>query len=141
MKNELTKTFIDKVLKLDTDTFNASYDVMFKNISIVNKKTEHEIFMNIHEFIHTHSKDFLLSYAKGFKVVAETKYSDVDTRIVHLHFCIQLTVPNLLDGSNRCHVETFSGLSELSLYINAIEWLIKYRNDSPKLSKFWVNKF
>ena len=58
-----------------------------------------------------------------------------------LSFEISITVPNLVEGEATSHVERFSGLSELILYINAVEWLIKYRKDNPKLSKFWINKF
>ena len=93
-------------------------------------------------FVHTHCRDFLLSYANGLGIKSETKYSDNEgMKIPSLYFNIFLTVPNLLDGENIAHVETFSGVSELMLFTSAVEWLIKYREDNKKLSKFWINKF
>ena len=71
----------------------------------------------------------------------QVKGSNIDKRIQELHFSVKITVPNILDGSGLSHSETFSGLSELALYVSAIEWLIKYREENPKISKFWVNKF
>ena len=140
MKKELTPKFVSKVLKLDTKIFKAHYCVLFTNIEITNENNGHEIFMNIHEFIHTHCKDFLLSYANGLETKSISQRSDEDVRVQWLDFTIYLIVPNLLEGDYE-HRETFTGRSELILYINAIEWLMGYRNDNPKISKFWVNKF
>ena len=68
-------------------------------------------------------------------------HSDIDNRIQVLNFNVYITVPNLNDGNNIEHKETFSGLSELKVYTDAVEWIIKYRKDNPKLSKFWISKF
>lgn len=140
MKQELTEEFVAKVLKLGKN-YKVKYSVQYLNIEVVNIETGDVRYINIHEFIHTHCRDFLLSYANGLKTTCETKFSDIDNRIVRLSFEISLTVPNLLDGGNSSFVERFTGLSELILYINAVEWLIKYRKDNPKISKFWINKF
>ena len=140
MKKELTPLFASKVLKINKN-YKATYSTRFINIEVENIETKEVRFINIHEFIHTHCRDYLLSYANGLKIKSETKHSELDGRISELHFNIFLTVPNLLDGKNDTHEETFSGVSELLLYIQAVEWLIKYRKDNPKLSKFWMNKF
>jgi len=140
MKQEITAEFASRVLKLDSN-YTAKYCVKYINIEVLNINTGEMRYINIHEFIHTHCRDFLLSYANGLKTKSETKFSDLDKRILVLNFEIYITVPNLVNGDNICHTETFSGLSELMLYTNAVEWLIKYRKDNAKLSKFWVNKF
>ena len=140
MKKELTSVFTAKVLKLG-ENYKVEYSAQYINIEVINIDTEEIRYINIHEFIHTHCRDYLLSYGNGLKLESETKYSEHDKRIAVLYFNICLAVPNLLDGGNANHTETFSGLSELILYINAVEWLINYRKDNPKLSKFWVNKF
>ena len=140
MKKEVTEEFADQVLKLGKE-YKVKYCVKYTNIEILNLKTQEIRFINIHEFIHTHCTDYLLSYANGLKITSETNFSEIDKRIIILHFSIFITVPNLIDGQDSSHVETFSGLSELILYIKAVEWLIKYRKDNPKLSKFWINKF
>ena len=139
MKNELTSAFVTKVLKLGKN-YKVKYSVQFINIEVINIDTEEVRYINIHEFIHTHCCDYLVSYANGLKASYETKHSDTDKRIAVLHFEINLIVPNLLEGKNIDHIETFSGPSELLLFIKAVEWLIKYRENNPKLSKFWVNK-
>ena len=140
MKQELTSEFAAKVLKLNKN-YKVRYNVKYINIEVINTDTNEVRYINIHEFIHTHCRDYLLSYANGLKTKSETQYSDLDTRIVKLSFDIYLTVPNLRGGENVSHIEIFSGFSELILYINAVEWLIKYRKDNSKLSKFWINKF
>ncbi len=140
MKNELTPLFASKVLKIGSN-YKATYCIKYLNIEVENIKTKEVRFINIHEFIHTHCRDYLLSYANGLKIKSEAKHSELDGRISTLNFDIFLTVPNLLDGKDDTHEETFSGVSELLLYIQAVEWLIKYRKDNPKLSKFWINKF
>ena len=140
MKKELTSLFASKVLKVGKN-YKAVYSIKYLNIEVFNIDTKEKKFINIHEFIHVHCRDYLLSYANGLKIKSEAKHSEVDGRISTLHFDIFLTVPNLLDGKNDIHIETFSGVSELLLYIQAVEWLIKYRKDNPKLSKFWINKF
>ena len=140
MKNKLTSAFASKVLKLNED-YTVKYSVQYINIEVINTDTNEVRYINIHEFIHTHCRDYLMSYGNGLKIESETKYSELDKRISVLYFNIGLVVPNLLDGGNDNHTEMFSGLSELMMYISAVEWLIKYRKDNPKLSKFWVNKF
>ena len=141
MKNELTPLFASKVLKVGR-SHKATYCIKFLNIEVENIATKEVRFINIHEFIHTHCRDFLLSYSNGLVIHTKTERSEVDVRISVLSFSICLTVPNLLDCSpDSEHIETFIGLSELSLFIDAVEWLINYRESNPKLSKFWVNKF
>lgn len=140
MKQEVTEEFAAKVLKLGKN-YKVKYNVQYINIEILNTDTGDIRYINIHEFIHTHCRDYLLSYANGLKTTSETKFSDIDKRIVVLSFEVDLTVPNLVDGDNTSIIKTFSGLSELILYINAVEWLIDYRKNNPKLSKFWINKF
>lgn len=140
MKQEVTAEFAAKVLKLDNN-YKVKYSIRYINIEVINIDTDEVRYINIHEFIHTHCRDYLLSYSNGLKTIAETKYSDIDKRIVMLTFDVCITVPNLVHGEAAFHVEKFSGLSELILYINAVEWLIKYRKENPKLSKFWINKF
>lgn len=140
MKKELTQSFASKVLKIGK-SHKATYCIKYLNIEVENIATKEVRFINIHEFIHTHCRDFLLSYSNGLTINAVTKYSELDARISELSFDIFLTVPNLLDGGADEHIETFRSLSELHLYVSAIEWLIKYREDNPKLSKFWINRF
>jgi len=140
MKTELTDEFVSRVLKLSKE-YKVQYSVQYINIEVTNIGTSDVRYINLHEFIHTHCRDFLLSYANGLKLESETKYDGQDGRIATLYFNVKLIVPNLLDGNEANHTEIFSGLSELILYINAVEWLIKYRKDNPKLSKFWINKF
>ncbi len=140
MKKEITNEFTSAVLKLSSD-YKVSYCIKYINIEIENLKTNEVKFMNIHEFIYTHCRDYLLSYSNGLKTIAQTNHSDIDNRIQILNFYIYITVPNLMDGDNVEHNEIFSGLSELKVYIDAVEWLIKYRKDNPKLSKFWISKF
>ena len=140
MKKEITSKFASKVLKLGSN-YRVKYCVKYINIEVLNIDTKEVRYINIHEFIHTHCRDFLLSYANGLKTKSETKHSDIDKRILVLNFNIYITVPNLRNGDDVSHTETFSGLSELMLYIDAIEWLIKYREDNLGLSKFWINKF
>ena len=140
MKQEITIPFARKVLKLDTD-YKVKYCAKYINIEVLHIPTKKMSYINIHEFIHTHCRDYLLSYANGLKTTSETKFSNIDKRIPMLSFDIHVTVPNLVDGDNVCHTEIFTGLSELMLYVNAVEWLMKYREDNPKLSKFWINKF
>lgn len=140
MKKELTSAFTSKVLNVGK-THKATYCIKYLNIEVKTIATNEVRFINIHEFIHTHCRDFLLSYSNGFALNARTKHSEIDPRIVELSFDVYLTVPNLLDGGSDEHIEMFRSLSELSLYVSAIEWLIKYREDNPKLSKFWINKF
>lgn len=140
MKNELTEQFVSKVLKLDKH-HTAIYNIQYMNIEVFNNETKEARYINIQEFIHTHARDFLMSYSNGLVINSYSKNSKIDRRIIELHFDIRLTVPNLLSGGDTEHIETFSGLSELYLYVSAVEWLIKYREDNPKLSKFWINRF
>ena len=137
MKKQLTAKFVEKVLKHGKN-YKAEYCTSFFNIELMNIKTKKVELINIHEFTYIHCRDFLLSYANGLRVESYTRY---ENKIPILLFDIYLTVPNLRDGKNLEHEETFSGLSELPLFVFAVEWLIKYREDNTKLSKFWVNKF
>lgn len=138
MKENITKEFAKTILKLD-ETHTVKYCSEYKNIEITNNTSDEKRFMNIHEFIHTHCRDYLIGYAKGFKTKSEARYSTEDSRIVELYFDIFITVPNLTGNGDVKHTETFSGLSELMVYVEAVEWLMKYRKDNPKLSKFWVS--
>lgn len=140
MKNELTPLFASMVLKIDKK-HKARYSIRFTNIEVENIKTKEIKFINIHEFIHVHCRDFLLSYANGLMIKSYSMSSKIDSRIPILYFEINITVPNLCSGKNPTHVEMFIGVSEPLLYIQAVEWLIKYRKDNPKLSKFWINRF
>ena len=140
MKEDINNEFVKTVLKLGNE-YEVHYCIKYINLEVKNLETGEVKFLSIHEFIHTHCRDYLLSYSNGLKTLAETKHSDIDTRILNLHFNVFITVPNLLEGDNPEHVETFSGLSELMVYINAVNWLIQYRKDNSQLSKFWINKF
>lgn len=140
MKKEITHEFANAVLKLGSD-YEIKYSTRFINIEVKNIETQEVRFINIHEFIHTHCRDYLLGFSNGLKTKAETKSSDIDKRILILYFDVYIVVPNLVNGANVEHAETFSGLSELKVYVDAVEWLMKYRKDNPKLSKFWINKF
>lgn len=140
MKQEITAEFAKAILKLDSD-HTAKYCVKYTNIEVHNIHTKEIRFINIHEFIHTHCRDYLLSYANGLKAKAETRSSNIDTRIQILSHDVYVTVPNLVGGDSVCHTEIFSGLSELSVHVEAVEWLMNYRRENPKLSKFWTNKF
>ena len=138
MKNEITPKFASTILKLDVHE-RAKYCARFINIEIHDEITKEMRFINIHQFIHTHCRDYLMSYDNGLKIVEVVEYPN-HKRIPVLQFTIYVTVPDL-EGSGTEHIETFSGLSELMLYVNAVEWLIKYRKDNINLSKFWKNRF
>ena len=84
MKKELTPEFVSKVLKLNSD-FKVHYCKKYTNIEITDVQSENVRFMNIHEFIHTHCKDFLISYANGLKIVSETKHDEEHYKIVTLN--------------------------------------------------------
>ena len=140
MKEELTSEFAKTILKLDSN-HEVKYSSQYINIEITNVHTKEVRFINIHEFIHTHCRDYLIGYANSLKTKSETKSSDISKRILVLHFDIHITVPNLIDGQNREHTEVFTGLSELKVYVQAVEWLQKYRKDNPKLSKFWMSLY
>jgi len=139
MKYEITNEFSEAVLKLGNE-YRAKYCIKFINIEVHHKATKNIRFINIHEFIHTHCRDYLLSYANGFKTQVYTKTSSVDNRILILNYDIFITVRNLMDDDSIEHTEIFNGLSELKVYVEAVEWLINYRKDNPKLSKFWIHK-
>ncbi|MCF6310028.1 MAG: hypothetical protein L3J19_06085 [Sulfurimonas sp.] len=140
MIKELTQAFTKEVLKLNSH-YVARYNHGYNNIEIINSEENSVEYMNIHTFVYTHCRDYLIGYTNGFKTVSETTHSDLDARIVILTFNLYITVPNLLNTVNRYHTETFSGLSEMKIYVDAIEWLMQYRKNTPQLSKFWLDRY
>lgn len=140
MKELLTSEFTKTILRLD-HSHEVKYCSTYINIEIINIHTKEVKFMNIHEFVYTHCRDYLIGYANSLKTKSETKSSDISKKIPILHFEVYLTVPNLIDGTNSEHTETFNGLSELIVYVQAVEWLTKYRKDNISLSKFWRSIF
>lgn len=140
MKQELTEKLLRKVLKIN-DIFEVSYSVEYKNIEITNKVTQITRFVSIHEFIHVHARDFLAGYSNGLEVFIKITRDKETPKIAMPHFIVTLTVPNLLDCDGTLYTESFSGESELKIFVDAVEWLITYRDNNPRLAKFWISNF